>query len=125
MKGIEVEDVLIFHRKIIEQTGGSDGIRDISLIESALNRALSTFNDNDFYKEIEAKISVMTYGLIKNHEFVDGNKRIGVSAMLLLLKLNGIKIKYSQNELVNFGLGIADGSMDENDIKQWIIKHIV
>lgn len=63
--------------------------------------------------------------MVKNHGFVDGNKRIGVSVMLLLLRLNGIKIKYSQNELVNLGLGIADGSIDEKDIKQWIKKHIV
>lgn len=125
MKGIDVEDVLVFHRKIIEQTGGSDGIRDIGLIESALNRALTTFDGNDLYKDIEDKISVITFDLIKNHGFVDGNKRIGISVMLLLLRLNGIKIKYSQNELVNLGLGIAGGSMDEKDIKQWIKKHIV
>ena len=125
MKGIDVEDALNFHRKIIEQTGGSGGIRDIGLIESALNRALATFDSNDLYKDIEDKISVITYGLVKNHGFVDGNKRIGVSLMLLLLRLNGIKIKYSQNELVNLGLGIADGSMDEKDIKQWIKKHRV
>lgn len=125
MKGIDVEDILTFHRKIIEQTGGSDGIRDISLIESALNRAFTTFDSNDLYKDIEDKISVITYGLVKNHGFVDGNKRIGVSVMLLLLRLNGIKVKYSQNELVNLGLGIADGSMDETDIKQWIKRHKV
>ncbi len=125
MKGIEVEEVLIFHRKIIEQTGGSDGIRDIGLIESALRQALSTFDGNDLYKEIEDKISVITYGLIKNHGFVDGNKRIGVSVMLLLLRLNGVLIQYTQNELVKLGLDVADGSFDENNIKQWIKNHIV
>lgn len=77
MKGIDVEEIMIFHRKIIEQTGGSDGVRDIGLIKSALNRAFSTFDGNDLYKEIEDKVSVITYGLIKNHGFVDGNKRIG------------------------------------------------
>ena len=76
MKSISVEDVLNFHRKIIDQTGGSYGIRDIGLIESSLNRALTTFDGNDLYKNI-------------------------------------------------VGLGIADGSMDEKDIKQWIKKHIV
>lgn len=125
MKGIAVEDVLIFHRKIIEQTGGSDGIRDISLIESALNRALTTFDGNDLYKEIEDKISVITYGLIKNHGFVDGNKRIGVSIMLLLLRLNSVRIQYTQNELVTLGLDIAKGSLDEKGIKQWIKNHII
>jgi len=72
MTGINVEDVLVFYRKIIEQTGGSDGIRDIGLIESALNRALTTFDSNDLYKDIEDKISIITYGLVKNHGFVDG-----------------------------------------------------
>ena len=125
MKSIEVADILVFHKKIIEQTGGSDGIRDIGLIESALNRAIATFDGKDLYKEIEEKISVITYGLIKNHGFVDGNKRIGVSVMLLLLRLNKIKIQYSQNELVKLGLDIADGSIDEKEIKQWIKNHKV
>jgi|SRR5690554_513112 len=125
MKGIDVEEILIFHRKIIEQTGGSDGVRDIGLIESALNRAFSTFDGNDLYKEIEDKVSVITYGLIKNHGFVDGNKRIGVAVMLLLLQINGVKVQYTQDELVKLGLDIAKGSLDEKGIKQWIKNHIV
>ena len=125
MKGIDVEEILIFHRKIIEQTGGSDGIRDIGLIESALNGAFSTFDGMDLYKEIEDKVSVITYGLIKNHGFVDGNKRIGVAVMLLLLRINGVKIQYTQNELVQLGLDIAKGLLDEKGIKQWIKNHII
>ena len=125
MKGIGVEEILIFHRKIIEQTGGSDGIRDIGLIESALNRAFSTFDGNDLYKEIEDKVSIITYGLINNHGFVDGNKRIGVAVMLLLLRINGIKVQYTQDDLVQFGLDIAKGSLDEKGIKRWIKNHIV
>lgn len=125
MKTIKIDDVLIFHKKIIEQTGGSDGIRDIGLIESALNRALVTFDGIDFYQEIEDKIAVITYGLINNHGFVDGNKRIGVSVMLLLLRLNGINIQYTQNALVKLGMDIAKGAIDEKEIKQWIKDHNV
>ena len=125
MNSIEIKDILVFHKKIIQQTGGSDGIRDIGLIESALNRALATFDGYDLYKEIEDKISVITYGLIKNHGFVDGNKRVGVSVMLLLLRLNGINIRYTQDELVKLGLDIAGGSITEKEIKQWIKNHKV
>jgi death-on-curing protein len=125
MKNIELEDVLIFHRKLIEQTGGSDGIRDLGLIESAINRAFMTFEGKDLYQEIEDKISAITYSLVNNHGFVDGNKRIGVAVMILLLRLNDIKINYSQKELIDLGLGIADGSLKENEIKQWIKKYII
>jgi len=125
MKSIDVEDVLNFHGKIIEQTGGSSGIRDLGLIESALNRAVMTFDGKDLYEAIVDKISAVTYSLIKNHGFVDGNKRIGVAVMLLLLRLNDVKIRYPQKELIALGLGVADGSIEEKGIKLWIKKHIV
>ena len=125
MKSVELEDVLVFHRKIIEQTGGSNGIRDLGLIESALNRAFMTFEGKDLYKEIEDKISALTFSLVNNHGFVDGNKRIGVAVMILLLRLNDIKVNYSQKDLIALGLGIADGSFKENEIKQWIKKHVI
>ena len=123
MKKIEIEDVLTYHKKIIEQTGGSEGLRELGLIESAINRPFATFDGKDLYKEIEDKISAVTYALVKNHGFVDGNKRIGVAVMLLLLRLNDIQIVYAQDELIDIGLGIADGSIDEKGIKQWIQKH--
>lgn len=125
MKNIEVEDILIFHRKIIEQTGGSDGIRDLGLIESALNRAFMTFEGKDLYKEVEGKISAITYSLVNNHGFVDGNKRLGVAVMLLLLRLNDVQIRYTQKELVDLGFGIADGSLHEKEINEWIKIHII
>ena len=120
MKSIDIDNVLLFHKKIVEQTGGSEEIRDLGLIESGLNRGYATFDGIDLYKEIEEKISAITYGLVKNHGFVDGNKRIGVSVMILLLKLNSIDIKYSQQELIDLGLKVADGTFSENDIKIWI-----
>ncbi len=125
MKKLGLEDVLVFHRKLIEQTGGSDGIRDLGLIESALNRAFMTYEGKDLYQEIEDKISVITYSLVNNHGFVDGNKRIGVAVMILLFRLNDIKVNYSQKELIDLGLGIADGFLKENEIKQWIKKHMI
>ena len=120
MKNIDIENVLLFHRKIVEQTGGSEGIRDLGLIDSALNAACATFDGIDLYKEIEDKISSIAYGLVKNHGFIDGNKRIGVSVMLLLLKSNNINIEYSQQDLIELGLKVADGTFSEQDIKMWI-----
>jgi death on curing protein len=123
MKNISIEEVVVFQKKIIDKTGGAIGIRDLGLIESALNNALVTFDGQDLYKETEEKISVITFALIKNHGFVDGNKRIGIAVMILLLRLNRISIVYTQEELVNLGLGIADGSLKEEDIQNWIQRH--
>jgi death-on-curing protein len=123
MKTIRLEELLVFHRKIIEKTGGSKGIRDLNLIESALNRAFVTFESKDLYKDVIDKIAAITYGLIKNHGFVDGNKRIGIAVMLFLLKLNELKIRYSQKELIKLGLGIADGLITEENLRNWIRHH--
>ena len=125
MKVISLSDVIVFHKKIVQSTGGSDGIRDLGLIESAITRAFATFDGQDLYKVAEDKISAITLGLIKNHGFVDGNKRIGVAVMLLLLNLNNISISYSQKELVKLGLEIADGTVEIEEIKKWIINHKV
>ncbi len=123
MKTISLEELLVFHRKIIEKTGGSKGIRDLNLIESALNRAFVTFESKDLYKDVIDKIAAITYGLIQNHGFVDGNKRIGIAVLLFLLKLNELKIRYSQEELFKLGLGIADGLITEENLRNWIRHH--
>lgn len=124
MKMISIENLILFNKKIIKETGVSTGIRDISLIDSALNRALTTYNEQDLYPSIIEKISVITYSLINNHAFVDGNKRIGVATMILLLKINNINIQYTQKELIDLGLKIAEGLIKENDIVNFIKEHI-
>jgi death-on-curing protein len=124
MKIITSEQVKIFHNKIIQASGGSLGIRDEKLIDSALNRGISTFDGSDLYKTDFEKISAITHSLITNHAFVDGNKRIGIAVMLLLLKLNEISISYSQEELIDLGLGIANGSIAFDEIINWLLHHI-
>ncbi|MFC5406498.1 type II toxin-antitoxin system death-on-curing family toxin [Cohnella soli] len=125
MKTITVEQLLLFHEKIITSTGGSHGVRDRSLLESAINKANQTFDGQDLYIGIIRKISVTTYSLIKNHGFVDGNKRIGVAVMLLLIKINGLGIMYTQQELIEVGLRTAEGKFNEKDIEAWIMRHQV
>lgn len=124
MKSLSVDNLILFHEKIIKQTGGASGIRDLNLIEGSLNRAFTTFDGVDLYNDLLDKISVNTYSLIKNHGFIDGNKRIGVAYMTFLLKLNGIDIKYTQQDLISLGLEIAEGKKDEKHIKDWINKKL-
>jgi len=125
MKILKVDEVIRLHEKIIQKTGGSFGIRDIGLLESALNNALLTFDGEDLYPDILDKISTTTYSVINNHPMTDGNKRLGVMVMWILLKLNDISIKYSQEELIELGLKIAQNKFKEIDIKNWIQQHII
>lgn len=123
MRTLAVTDIILLHRKLINQTGGSHGIRDSGLVESALNRAQASFDGNDLYYTLETKIAAITYGLINNHGFVDGNKRIGIATMLLLLRINGYILAYSQHDLIQLGLGVASGSVSEAELIQWIQEH--
>jgi len=123
MRKLSMANIILLHQKLIEQTGGSRGVRDRNLIESAVSRAFATFDGNDLYEMTDDKIAAITFGLVNNHGFVDGNKRVGIAVMLLLLKLNGYTLQYSQEELIFMGISIADGSMDELGIKEWIIQH--
>lgn len=88
---LSLENIILLHEKIINQTGGSSGIRDKGLIESAIKRAFMTYDGKDLYLELIDKVAVTTYSLINNHGFIDGNKRIGIVVMLLLLKINNIQ----------------------------------
>jgi len=124
MKSVQIKDIIKLHTKMISATGGKSGIRDIGLVESALNRCYSSFGGQDLYPEIIQKISVVTYSIINNHGFIDGNKRIGIAVMLMLLKLNDLPSSYTQDELVNLGLGVASGEINEGGIEKWIEQHM-
>jgi death-on-curing protein len=124
MRFLRIENIMLFHEKIIRETGGSSGIRDRGLIESALNRAFMTYDGKDLYPGIKEKISVIAHSLISNHGFVDGNKRIGVAVMIILLKMNNIKVSYTQQELIDLGLKTAEGLINEENILNWINEHL-
>jgi len=123
MKSIGIDNVFLFHAKIAEMTGGDKKVRDASLIDAAIKRAFATFDSNDLYPALEDKVAAISHGLIKNHGFMDGNKRTGVCMMLLLAKMNGINLNYTQAELVDLGLGTAEGRYDERYIREWICRH--
>lgn len=117
------EQVIKIHSMLIEQTGGSDGIRDDGLLESALNAPFQTFDGEYIYKTIKAKASKLGYFLIKNHPLIDGNKRIGILVMMIFLEINGIEIDCTDEELIILGLGLADGSINDIELLNWIINH--
>ncbi len=117
------EKVLLLHQIIAEATGGSIGVRDEGLLESALESAYASFGEQDFYPSKEEKGARLGYALISNHAFVDGNKRIGVYVMLAFLEMNGIRIHCTDEELVHVGLSVADGSMNYEEVLQWVTEH--
>ena len=125
MKKLTQEQILILHNELIRETGGSDGLRDEGLLDSALNAPFQGFGDVDSFPSLQQKGARLGYGLICNHAFVDGNKRIGAHAMLLFLSLNGIELEYTQNELSDMILDVAAGNLRFENMVKWIIKHQV
>ena len=117
------EKVSLLHQLMAEATGGDVGIRDEALLESAIENIYATFDGVELYPSKEEKAARLGFSLISNHAFVDGNKRIGIYVMLSFLELNGIKIWASNEDVVNLGLSVADGSANYDDILKWIQTH--
>ena len=116
----EKEKVLLLHQLIAEETGGSVGVRDMGLLESALENAYLTYDEVELYKTKEEKAARLGYSLISNHAFVDGNKRIGVYVMLTFLEVNGIRMNPTNEDVINLGLKVASGEMKYEEILDWV-----
>ena len=117
------EKVLLLHQIMAEATGGSVGVRDEGLLDSALEGAFARFGGQEFYPTKEEKGARLGYTLISNHAFVDGNKRIGVYIMLSFLEMNGIRLQCTDDELVDVGLSVASGKMKYEELLQWVLDH--
>ena len=117
------EKVLLLHQIMAEATGGSAGVRDDALLESAIESAYATFDGQELYPSKEEKAARLGFSLISNHAFVDGNKRIGMYIMLSFLDINGVKIEASNDDVVSLGLSVADGSAKYDEILNWIVEH--
>ena len=121
---LTVEEILELHSKLIARTGGSDGLRDMGLLESAVYSAQSSFGDEEVYPTAAQKAARLMFALVSNHAFVDGNKRIGVFVMLMTLRLNGIILRYTQQELIDLGMAAASGTAKYDEILEWIQVHL-
>lgn len=117
------EQVLMLHDRLIEATGGSKGIRNEGMLESALSNPFQSFDGEELYPSIQAKAAQLCYGLVKNHAMVDGNKRLGTHIMLVFLSLNGYELAYSQQELSDTILALASGKIGMEELRQWIVSH--
>lgn len=117
------EQVLMLHDQLIEATGGSKGIRDEGMLESALMNPYQSFGGIELYPSIQAKAAQLCFGIVKDHPMIDGNKRVGTHVMLVFLALNGYELSYSQKELSDTILLLAAGKLQSEDILQWIIEH--
>ena len=123
MTKISSEKIKLLHQLMAEATGGSVGVRDEGLLDSAVEGAFATFDGVELYPSKEEKAAKLGYSLVSNHAFVDGNKRIGVYVMISFLELNGVHIDSSDEDVIALGLGVADGSMSQDDVLKWINDH--
>lgn len=117
------EKVLLLHQLMVAETGGSNELRDIGLLDSALEGIFQTFGGEELYPTKEEKGARLGYTLISNHAFVDGNKRIGMYVMLTFLEVNGIHMDCTNEDVVEAGLGVASGEMDYEELLVWVKTH--
>ena len=123
MRYLSVEEVLALHDYQIERFGGTHGLLSLPLLESAVSRPETNISGKDMYFSPFEKAAVLAYSIIKNHPFVDANKRTGLHAALTFLELNGIKVKIKSTLLVELGLDITNGKMSFEQIAQFFKKH--
>ena len=119
------DKVLLLHQYIASETGGSVGLRDEGLLESALEGAFATFGGRELYPTKEEKAARIGASLVSNHAFLDGNKRIGMYVMLTFLEVNGIRLQCTDEEIVRAGLSLAEGSMGYDELLAWIREHVM
>ena len=118
------DQIIMLHEAIYKRYGGDVGILNDGMLNSALQAPFQTFGGEELYPETKDKIIRLAYGLIKNHSFRDGNKRIGALVLLVLLEINGYHVNASNEEFADIIMGIAASEKDDEDLKKWVEKHI-
>ena len=119
-----LEQIIELHDDIVAQSGGSHGIRDINLIDSAINAPFQTFGGYELYPTFEEKVARLAYNLTMNHAFFDGNKRIGAGALGLLLEVNNVDLIANDKEVIDVFLDLASEKIGYEEFLEWIKKHI-
>ena len=122
---INKEEVLFYHRQLIRRFGGSDGVRSHELLESAIGRAYQTFGGQDLYASAVEKAAALGESIIKNHPFVDGNKRTGYAMMRLLILESGQDLNANEEDKYQFVIRISTGKLDYDAILDWLKTHLI
>lgn len=117
------EQILMLHSMTIKQSGGIEGVRNNGLLDMSLHAPYQTFESKELYPSIQNKAARLCFSLISNHPFIDGNKRIGILAMLVFLDINHVVINCSNQDIIEIGLGVASGKYNTDYILDWIITH--
>jgi death-on-curing protein len=123
MKRLAIETVIEMHSALIETSGGLDGVRDMNMLDASVSSPYHTFEGQFLYPTLPAMAAHLAFSLVKNHAFLDGNKRIGLLSMLTFLEINGLPVECADEELVTLGLGLAENTIDETALIEWIISH--
>lgn len=123
MEYLTLEEVLLLHARLIQRTGGSGGVHDMGLLDSALARPRATFESKDLYPNLWHKAAALMHSLIKNHPFVDGNKRTALTATGLFLELNGHTMTATNDEALDFTRRVVLGQIDLASMATWLETH--
>ncbi len=121
---ISLDEVLKIHGLLIEKFGGSSGVRDKELLDSSIHRPFNTFDTNDLYPTTVDKAAAIFESVVKNHPFIDGNKRTGYTLMRLILLSDGFDISADEDEKYDFVITVAEGKATFDEIKSWIISKL-
>ncbi len=124
MKILTRNQIILLHRQLIRRFGGFDGIRSEELLDSAVNTPFQTYAGAELYPTILEKAARLCFGIVKNHPFIDGNKRMGAHVMLVFLTINGIELSYSDDELIQLIVSLASGSAEYDTILSWLRDHV-
>ncbi|MFO7631573.1 MAG: type II toxin-antitoxin system death-on-curing family toxin [Caldilinea sp.] len=130
MNYLTAAQVLFLHARLIAETGGAIGLRDLGLrdlglLEAAVARPQATFDGADLYPDRWAKAAALMTSLVQNHPFVDGNKRVGVTAAGIFLQRNGLRLTATNDEVEALALAVAQGAMPTDQIAAWFVQHTV
>ena len=123
MRYLTAEQVLFIHARLIAETGGEHGVRDLGLLQSAVSRPQASFEGQDLYPDLYHKAAALLESLVNNHPFVDGNKRTGFTSAAMFLKINGFSLIASNQEVESFVLSIASGEGSVETITDWLKTH--
>ena len=125
MKYLTAEQVLFIHARLVAETGGMHGVRDLGLLESAVARPQATFDGQELYPTLFLKAAALLDSLVNNHPFIDGNKRTGIAAAALLLRINGYRLTAANPELEKFTLQVATHHLALSEISTWLEQYAI
>ena len=124
MRYLSLAEVLVLHERIIGQSGGAAGLRDLGSLESALAQPRTTFDGVDLYPSLPEKAAALAHSLVGNHPFVDGNKRIGHAALETFLVLNGFELAAPVDDAERMFLTLAAGDITRPALTAWVAEYL-